>query len=564
MTKFFDGLSFVLDLPISTKTVQKNQYVAFIKDNGGQVDFALSSKTTHLITHDINGFKAKSGYKIGCCVVTDKYLIDCMTENKRCDILPYLSVNGELVRQNYEKSINSSIDWVSSQLKSVLSDLDFNVRPVPTTTTLPLKSIPTSSITSTKHSTPSSYTKYSAQTVSTSTTSPSTSPTKSAPSTTSSSVLNVEPSSASVAAVSLFQQTLNQRKLELEKKNQEIQLQLAAKQVERQKALDQKKLEKEEKIRLMNLEKEKKIQAESERRKSVLERLNIKPTSYLEASSLTSSHSSIKLNNPTINSKHSKQQQVPINKKSKKQEKQEKREQDETQKRLAKEERTRIYNENKIKQDQLDKETKEKEMAESLRLFLLREEKRKKKLQLEMEKIAAESNPDTPKSTTEVKKVEPKEQPGIHKDLRKIFVGGIDFVELEKKYSRKPSQLSKLKLKKISYLIPYFNQFGQVEERSVAKDHFFITYQKVEDAQRAVEHFKVLENRKLLTADMEKKLTESKAELLLACSSFYVRLTKSVKKVQLTEKNQQEKKQKLESQIQKEMDAIEDAGWTIV
>eukprot|EP01132_Coremiostelium_polycephalum_P005596 gene5596-6964_t len=553
------------DYSLSVGVTKKNQYNNFIKENGGVIELSLSSKTTHFISNPaniVNGFKSKSAYKLGCAVLLESFIFDSFTTGNKPNIYPYLYIDGkpanEVLPSNFEQNIVSSLQQSFNLLVSLSNikvDVDVDSNPKPTTpiTTTTIEKVVKKEVNYhskvTKPSPSLSITSFKSKL-----------DTPQIPSTPTVSVIiptvsTINDTPTTVTTSSALKEKLEKKKLE----QNEIKLQ---KQLDKQKQLDEKKREKDEKLKKLAEEKANKIKLESERRKEVLTKLS-KP---VFTSSLSDSSNSVSINSTPIESISSYINQIKAkdNKEAKALERDRKRaekvhKQEQAQKALElkkqqKIERTNAYHAKVLdEQKQLEDERKRKQ-DESYQAFLLRQEKREKK------KIEKQN---------ENGGVEVVEEEIIHQDLRKIFVGGIKFDDLEK-VRLKPSEKTKIVKKRVSYLLAEFNQFGKVIDRNVRPQvalqdaSFFVTFESSDDAQKAAKYFSVNENRKSTQEKIKNLVQQQNKSIHITPGKFYVRLVRS----SVTQQKVVEKEKRIaaeeKAKIEKEIKDKEDAEWTEV
>ncbi|KAN0014413.1 hypothetical protein ACTFIU_000731 [Dictyostelium citrinum] len=375
--------------------------------------------------------------------------------------------------------------------------------------------------------------------------------------------------------LSKFEILLLQKKENNEKKKMEIQKVEDEKKRIKEEQLELKKKERQEKLEQSQKEKQIKIEAEKERRKLVLE----KTKSTLSTDQLIKLKSNITINNNVNNSNGNNKKTngkfkstsfglqidhegIRIKKEQEKQDRLKRIEIEKETKRREKEERTKLFHDNKNELERIENEEKIRKQKESLDAFLKRQEKRlakEKKEQKEREEAKQQNSIESPVVITK--------EPEVDEDLRKLFVGGINCDDItDTKILRDSKKLEKIRNRRIQSLLKLFDKFGQVQKRTInsSKGLFFITYRDIESCTKAIEFYSIKENRKLAIDEITK--LPKKSPLYNPNKKFYVKIVKSNEKAK---KKQFFEKQKIEnlkitakSELQKEEDA-EFADWDI-
>ncbi|KAN0040827.1 hypothetical protein ACTFIV_003363 [Dictyostelium citrinum] len=389
--------------------------------------------------------------------------------------------------------------------------------------------------------------------------------------------------------LSKFEILLLQKKEDNEKKKMEIQKVEDEKKRIKEEQLELKKKERQEKLEQSQKEKQIKIEAEKERRKLVLEKtkstLSTDQLIKLKKSNITINNNTNTNNNNNNNSNGNNKKTngklkstsfslqidhegIRIKKEQEKQDRLNRIEIEKETKRREKEERTKLFHDNKNELERIENEEKIRKQKESLDAFLKRQEKRlakEKKEQKEREEAKQQNSIGTTIEPPTV--VITTKEPEVDEDLRKLFVGGINCDDItDTKILRDSKKLEKIRNRRIQSLLKLFDKFGQVQKRTInsSKGLFFITYRDIESCTKALEFYSIKENRKLAIDEITK--LPKKSPLYNPNKKFYVKIVKSNEKAK---KKQFFEKQKIEnlkitakSELQKEEDA-EFADWDI-
>jgi len=336
-------------------------------------------------------------------------------------------------------------------------------------------------------------------------------------------IINETPITSSFISESKLSSTFNKhsttsetqkRKELLEKKKFERLELLNQKENQKKELLEQRKKEKELKLSSLNAEKEKRIEAEKERRKLVLETVKSK-VNFTPINSAANVTPKLSVRIDKDKSGYENNLYLKQIKQDKKKKLLETRELEANQKKNEKELRRQQYLQG-VEKEKLEQEL---EKQKALEAFLVRKAKREAKALLG-EKPVVEERPD--------------------EDLRKIFVSGIDFKDIQENKKLKPKQKVDIQKKRLDALLKYMNNFGRVQKRNVFESHFFITYEDSESAAKAKTYFENIENRKTVVNAIKSQLTMLKLDELIAPNhKFYVKLVKSQIKAQKKETNKQ-------------------------
>ncbi|KAM9973888.1 hypothetical protein ACTFIW_007550 [Dictyostelium discoideum] len=613
---FFKGKSFCLDFPTSLSPTKKSQYTQFIKKNGGKIDFSITSKTNYYITHLSNiesqSSRTKNALKLNIDILLDTFIYNCF-DNKlnSLDYFNYLYVNGLPANLTInENIIENSISETYFVLNNILSTFK---QQTTTTTSSSLNTININTINNNCNygfddkeiyeeeyeSSELSYgldmfeesSSLSSSSSSSSIFSPVSliSTTQPSPSSllTFTSTLNSNLTSNLYESItndlnkpskplSKFELLLLQKKENNEKKKLEIQKIEEEKKRIKDEQIEIKRKERQDKLDQSQKEKQIKIESEKERRKLVLEKTKSTLT-HDQLIKLTKSNITITNNtnnNKNTNNKNNKlkstsfalqidHEGIRIKKEQLKLERLKKIEIEKEEKKREKDERTRLFHDNKNELERIENEEKIRKQKESLESFLKRQEKRlakEKKEQKDREDGIVDSTTTT--STTTIVK-----EPEVDEDLRKLFVGGINCDDItDSKIVKDLKKLEKIRDKRIQSLLKLFDKFGKVQKRTInsSKGLFFITYFDTESCTKAIQFYSIKENRKAAIEEISK--LPKKSPLYNPNKKFYVKIVKSnekAKKKQIFDKQKIENlKATAKNELQKEQDAEFD-DWEI-
>ncbi|KAF2074883.1 hypothetical protein CYY_003802 [Polysphondylium violaceum] len=309
------------------------------------------------------------------------------------------------------------------------------------------------------------------------------------------------------------------------KKSSRLEL-LNQKENQKKQLLEQKRVEKELKLLALNAEKEKRIEIERERRKKVLETVKSKVTFVSSNTSSFSSPSFFTLDKQDKD-KSGYENNVYLKqvKEEKKRKQKEAKELESLQKAQEKEQRKQAY----LDGVEREKQQQELEKQKALEAFLVRKAKREAKALLGEKPVVVEK-PD--------------------EDLRKIFVGGIDFKDIQENKKLRPKEKLAIQKKRLDSLVKYMNNFGRVQKRNVFENHFFITFEDISSAAKAKSYFENIEHRKIVSTSIKSQLVLLKLNELIAPNhKFYVKIVKSQAQA---EKKEVQKERQVQAKIEQD------------
>ncbi|GAM18337.1 hypothetical protein SAMD00019534_015120 [Acytostelium subglobosum LB1] len=513
-----DQYVFCLDLGAGVGLKRKNEVSKFIKDNGGVIEFAVTSRVTHLIVSpdNVTGYKANVAHKLSSCVVyLEQFIDDIMASNSiPSNTAPYQCV-APIAPVSLSKRASITLTTTTATPKySVTASSAIAPEPAPTTSGSPATTVtPTTAPIKPSPAPTTKSSLYSLSSIGTS---------KAGTSSSSLTPSASNYSSVLLSSIAAKKEKLEQKRLEqeqlLEIKRREKQQVLDEKNREKQLMIEEKKKEKEEKLRMLQKEKEAKGSFERERRKEVITSISVGGKS--KGASLFA-----------VN-----EQEVQAAKAAAKVAKEAERLkfiEDARQKKQANKDaiqlRVRDDRDNKLKEkDQRRNAWVEKTEAEKNKLAQEKAAINKEKYEAFLERERRREQRALNGVSYEPKKRDPHLP---DEDVRKVFVSGIKFDDTTKPsaiFMTKKKEQS-FRQKRVSMLLEDFNRFGRVTRRTVnvEKGHFFVTYETIEAANEAVEHFANIENRQAVVENIKRKLVELKKPTIIAPDHhFYVRMNK--------------------------------------
>jgi len=123
----FSGLCFVLELG-AAPLKRKKQLQTTIEHLGGNLDFIISKKTTHVVTTPqlLDSFKLKNAWKHGCFVVTEDFLLECDAQGTRVDEWPFLYIESRRALEyakDAEAYVGQQLFYGYTNAFSIMSEL---------------------------------------------------------------------------------------------------------------------------------------------------------------------------------------------------------------------------------------------------------------------------------------------------------------------------------------------------------------------------------------------------------------------------------------------------------
>jgi len=151
-------------------------------------------------------------------------------------------------------------------------------------------------------------------------------------------------------------------------------------------------------------------------------------------------------------------------------------------------------------------------------------------------------------------------------DDRKLFIGGLTFEDLNQNVKRKKldeKMVPKCKGERVKNFPKLLERFGKIssfKDFILEKRHCFVSYERPNDLEKALESLSDFEQRKKICTEMKIRLQQEGGDIARFFAPnphFYVRVVKAAKELEKKKKIEKMKEEKVEKGKQKQIEKIQ-------